>query len=68
MPEKLHLKSGHYLTWAQQHSGHNLFVVRWQLLMMTGDPGPQGSSIDALTSVHLTRLDKVLYPAARVTK
>jgi bifunctional non-homologous end joining protein LigD len=35
---------------------------------MTGDQSPGGTSIDALTRVHLTRLDKVLYPAARVTK
>jgi bifunctional non-homologous end joining protein LigD len=35
---------------------------------MKGDQSPGGPSIDDLTRVHLTRLDKVLYPAARVTK
>ncbi|MFY9749822.1 MAG: non-homologous end-joining DNA ligase [Methanoregula sp.] len=36
---------------------------------MAGGPGRlEETAIDALTRVHLTRLDKVLYPAARVTK
>ncbi|MGB7993663.1 non-homologous end-joining DNA ligase [Methanoregula sp.] len=36
---------------------------------MAGGPGSsKGTSIGDLTRVHLTRLDKVLYPAARVTK
>ena len=36
---------------------------------MAGGPGsPKGTSIGDLTRVHLTRLDKILYPAARVTK
>ena len=44
-------------------------AVRWQLLAMAGGPGRlEETAIDALTRVHLTRLDKVLYPAARVTK
>jgi bifunctional non-homologous end joining protein LigD len=46
-----------------------LFDRHWQLLTMTGSPSiTRGSAIRDLTRVHLTRLDKELYPAAHITK
>jgi bifunctional non-homologous end joining protein LigD len=49
--------------------GETLFDRDRQLLPMTGGPETTGgTAIRDLTRVRLTRLDKVLYPAAQITK
>jgi len=50
-------------------SNETLFGRHRQLLPMAGSPGDnENTAIRKLTRVRLTRLDKVLYPAARITK
>lgn len=46
----------------------NPFSPYRQLPVMAGNLVPDGRAIRDLTRVHLTRLDKVLYPAAGITK
>ena len=49
-------------------AGETLFGRYRQLLLMAGNPDAPGKTARDLTRVRLTRLDKVLYPEAGITK